>query len=65
MRVMHFVLWNNHQREWFKIELLVTDNEMNKLKKIVRFGNPGLLGDFWGKYFNFTLMVIVPDPFYQ
>ena len=72
---MRFVLWNNHQREWFKIRiigffgflvLLPTTKQISKKK--LGFGNPGLFRSLLGKgvqlYIDGTFK-IVPDPFYQ
>ena len=76
MKVMSFVLWNNHQREWFKIWITGSFNFLVLLptkkriisKKIVGFGNPGLFGDLLGKglklYIDGTFKIVL-DPFYQ
>ena len=54
---------------WFlQFSCAITDNETNKLEKIVGFGNPCLLGSLLGKgvqlYIDGTFK-IVPNPFYQ
>ena len=75
MKVMQFVLWNNHQREWSKIRIIAPFNFLVLLptkkrisSKIVGFGNPGLFGSLLGKGFQLYIdgtFKIVPDPFYQ
>ena len=43
---------------WFlQFSCAITDNETNKPEKIVGSGIHAFLGAFWGKVFNFTLMV--------
>ena len=73
MKVMRFVLWNNHHREWFKILIIGPLNFLVLLPttKRIRSKNngvweSGLFGILLGRrvqlYIDGTLK---PDPFYQ